>query len=184
MKRIRLALLITINLGLVLCAADYIDYITSLPPLFAGLEVDSNLTLQRLLENRARSTDAEDMANDKANRSIKRDMIDTRGAFLGGGESKEWILTKLNRFYQASQNVRPHADVYSPIREYIIFFDSEDRYSAEWSATLRLIASGRHPFSEILEIADNDDVARACAGRLGYGTVPKAEIPAREEPTE
>jgi hypothetical protein len=158
--------ILIIGAGLAARAAEgYIDYVTALPPLFTGLEPDSNLTLQRLLESRTRSAAAE---NDKANRSIKRDYIAARNPYTNAGEEGEWTLARLNRFYAASQKIRALADVYSPAREYTLLLESDERYSAEWWATLRLINSGRYPFGELSKIAKNTNTVQAAlAGRLG-----------------
>jgi hypothetical protein len=153
---------IFILIGLFIAAAaaeGYIDYVTALPPLFSGIEAESNLTLERLLENRIGSADMED---DKSNRSIKHDQIAARNPHLSG-VTGEWVLARLNRFYETSQKIRTLAEVYSPAREYALLLENEDRYSAEWWATLRLIHSGRYAFSEL-----TNNTRAALAGRLGY----------------
>jgi hypothetical protein len=152
-------------------AANFL--ITSLPPLYIGLEADSNATLLRLLESRVQETDEEE----NANRSIKKNIIPTRSVFVGAhAQAGEWTLARLNRFHEASQRSRRRIDLFSPAREFIILLSDEERYGAEWSVTLRLLSRGRYPWSALAEISqETNNTHRALAGRLGYAAEPERE---------
>jgi len=160
------ALTLIAGIGL-LRAQGHMEVIASLPPLYSGLEADSNATLQRLMEDRTRDAETE---QDNANRSIKRDLIAAGGAFQTA-RAGEWVLAKLNRFYETSQRIREHIDVYSPSREYAILLSDDGRYGAEWYATLRLLSSSRYQMSALTEIAN--DTPLALAGRLGRPDLPE-----------
>ena len=142
-------------------AEGFIEVITALPPLYAGLEADSNATLQSLLEDKAQPAGMEE---DNANRSIKRDIIAARNTFQAG----EWTLARLTRFYETSQKIRQYIDVFSPSREFTILLSDDERYGAEWYATLRLLSGARYPWNALAEIPKNThNTQTALAGRLG-----------------
>lgn len=172
MKPLRLILVLSL-LGLpsllILTAEMGQQMITTLPPLFSGLEPNSTATLQMLIGETTVGTQTN---RADANRIIRKDMIIEKSGEDAQGTGK-WRLAKLTRYYQACLTVSERIELYTPAAEHKALLTDGEHYGAEWHVTLQTMAGSRWKYSDL---PDSAKVSASLAGearRLFAGLIPE-----------
>ncbi|HPH02138.1 MAG TPA: hypothetical protein PK297_04215 [Spirochaetota bacterium] len=168
MNRFRWFLLVCIA-GSLTGAEMVYQMVTTLPPLFSGVEANSTATLQMLIDEQ--TTIVTNRAD--ANRIVRKDMLVDKAAESGQGTGK-WLLAKLTRYYDACLAVKDTLELYTPAAEYKALLTDGERYGAEWQVTLQTIALARWNFSDLPKTAEAHAPLAGAARRLYPGIKPLA----------
>lgn len=172
-SRLSLVALCTGLASLAVSGAEMVhQMVTTLPPLFSGIEANSTATLQMLIGETPASPTNKNDAN--ANRIVRKDMIIEKAPEDGQGTGK-WLLAKLSRYYEACLAVKDQIELYTPAAEHKALLTDGEHYGAEWHVTLQTLSSARWNFSDLAQRPDITLMISGEAQRLYGDRKPLAE---------